>query len=161
MKSVKAIKYKDGKVYLNGEAVEIDKDGNVVIEGALTLGDEDQSVKKIYCHPISIIKRTGDQQYCLSCFIFNNDSTPFTFSTFKDFIDNLYETLGGTVRICMSGYYKDTTYYGAVSILYKASTSTYGLCLGNADTPSAYNVTSWGLLLGTPLEFTDGVNAIN
>ena len=133
---------------------------------SLVEGGTLENAKPIYFHPISIIKRTGDIQYNLGFTILNNTPTAFTFTTFKQFIDNLYTQIGGVVRMICTGYYdngdSDDRKSGAVSVLAKVTESNIQLLLGDRNSNSNYiSVSTWADLFGEPAEFTDGVNKIN
>lgn len=142
-------------------------DGNWVYNSEDKSGNLIDDVKPIYIHPISIIKRSGSGKYNLGFIILNNDSTPFTFDTFKQFIDNLFTQIGGVVRMLCTGYYNnglegEDNKQGAVSVLAKINNTNFQIILGGADNPSTFHAsTSWGGILGSPDEFTDGVNKIN
>lgn len=124
---------------------------------------DDASTKKIYYHPISIIKRTTGINYNLSFIILNNDATPFTIDTFKDFIDNLYTKIGNVVRFNCAGYWQnaDKSKHGSTSVLAKTSSNNYDIVFGSYDNDSSYVTASWDNIIGSPQEFTDGVNDIN
>ena len=130
--------------------------------------DETFGVKPIYIHPISILRRSTEGiKYNLGFIILNNSATPFTFETFKAFIDNLFIQIGGVVRMLCTGYY-DNGYNkdrrsGAVSVLAKVAENNIQLLLGDRDSTSTYVLaSSWNDLFGENIdEFTDGINRIN
>ena len=78
-----------------------DQSAKTRIEAGLT-----ENAKPIYCHPIHINNSGDSQNNChLTALIFNNDPTPFTKTTFKKWIDDLYASLpeGDEVQLLMSG----------------------------------------------------------
>lgn len=123
------------------------------------------STKKIYCHPITITSSNTNYKFRFSCMILNNDSTAFTLTTFKKFIDDLYTSIGTTIRINCSG--------GAVVIsggkqlilswLSKYADDGYSLAGFSLDTndQEAGIVGTWDGIFGSSVTFNDGVNAIN
>lgn len=157
-----AIKYKNGKVYLNGDKVSIDKNGNVVIEGDveidgdLNLSDTtNQSVAKIYYHPIYISDNVNENIRA-NFIILNNDPTPLTAATFLATIKSLMDN-GALINITGCVKYSGA-YYQAYIILksgdnyliFANNASTFGVAV-NLD--NVYNVEN--------ITVTDGVNAIN
>ena len=79
--------------------------GDLVVTGSIN-GEENPSVKPIYCHPISLTRSGANGHMRLTCLIFNNSATPFTLTTFKDFIDGLVDAIGNC-RIMVSGGLQD------------------------------------------------------
>lgn len=143
----------------------LDSDGGLVKQG------KNDVVKPIYYHPISIIdyNRAHVSVYNLSFVIINNDPTPFTFATFKKFIDDLYEVVGNVVRFNCSGYYESIGgKEGVVSVFAKTSAIAYGIELFRTAQQDDHNIGpdfqngTWAQLFNeSPTEFTDGVNKIN
>ena len=65
---------------------------------------EIDNAKPIYLHSITLIGAAALPNIGrLTCFILNNDDTPFTSETFLDYVDNLYQSAGENVRIMTSG----------------------------------------------------------
>ena len=140
-------------------------DSDLQMTGDILVADEDQqSVKKIYCHPIQLNnKADSSAKFRLTCLIFNNSNTPFTLATFKDFIDTLKTATSGTGALMLSGAYYDGTKTVIVSRILKNLTDTYSI--GGLDTNgnsnSVYNNDFDELLGETFTEIYDGVNPIN
>ena len=120
------------------------------------------STKKIYCHPLRIYKTSGDNQYLLSCLIFNNDPTPLTLSTFKEFIDKTAQSAGTNVTFLASGYYwTDANRITSATYIFKSGAATYGVQGGNYANAQFASVSgTWAEIFGESI-FDDGVNAIN
>ena len=137
-----------------------------VLSNLLADGDI-ENAKPIYCHPITI--RNGDIGMTLTCLIFNNDDTPFTLATFKDWIDTVFEELPSdvTLRIMSSGYYKSTdgTKIGIASYIYKyhGTPNLYGIFGGNVADASAVDVnnSTFDTVFPSGTLLYDGVNKIN
>ena len=87
--------------------------GDLAVTGEATLpkinGEENPSVKPIYCHPITFTHNDANskQVATCTCLIFNNSATAFTKTTFISWIRELFSTIGGTIRIMLSGAYYD------------------------------------------------------
>lgn len=118
--------------------------------------------KKLYCHPINIgISNTKYNGY-IACLIFNNDPTPFTIDTFKEWLDNLYTKVGDTIRVILTGgiYNITSTTFSTACYLYKSANS-YGIIGMKTDgggTDNAEN--TFTTLFGSSPTFNDGVNEI-
>lgn len=124
---------------------------------------DEVEVKSIYCHPISIVL-TSTKVIRLTCLIFNNDDTPFTLTTFKDYIDTLYTALpdGGRLRIMLSGAYNDGTSIGIASWLGKASDGyNVNAIKVNDGSSVVFKDADWTNLFPSGTQLTDGVNKIN
>ena len=72
-----------------------DESAKIRIEAGQT-----ENAKPIYCHPITITSSTSD---IITCLIFNNDATPFTKSTFADWLLALFAKIDDVVRVMASG----------------------------------------------------------
>ena len=139
-------------------------DSDLQMTGDILVADPDeQSVKKIYCHPITITQTSG-KNFRLACLIFNNNPTPFTLSTFKAFVDNLADSMQSTARILTTGAYNDTD-SGKVVILSwfnKAYGGQYGLVGVDTDGNNvAVQKNNFNDLIPDTAGLDDGVNAIN
>ena len=160
-------KYPVDEVIVDGTTTEIYAGGKILSIGStnVSVTSDAYSVanaKPIYYHPISILQNEGTTQYALSFIILNNDPVPFTLTTFKDFIDDLYESIGATVRFnCSGGWTDGTKKLNSVSVFAKVSATNYILVGVNDTAQFDAKETQWNTIFGTPHEFTDGVNKIN
>ena len=129
----------------------------------LATGEGAGSTKKIYCHPISLVNSAVSAEYkmALTMLIFNNDETPFTTTTLKKFIDDLYTTVGDTIRIMINGCVASASTGTVItSYLYKSSASTYGIVgINTSSTFVSYNIVWDDFVQGAYIY--DGVNPIN
>lgn len=130
----------------------LDNDGGLVKEA------RDSAVKPIYCHPITI----NGTNLKLTCLILNNSATPFTASSFVDWIDVLYTQINATVRIMISGGYKDNNVVYIASYMgYSESSQQYYLS-GIATDGTAYTTNyDRADFLNLFSSLDDGVNRIN
>lgn len=120
--------------------------------------------KKIYCHPITISNSTNVNIISkMTCLIFNNDPTPFTKTTFRTYLDNLYNQIGDTVRIMTSGAFTDSNNKISIACYLAKTSSAYTLVGFAVDgTFSSFRDFSTeqdfeDFIVG----FNDGVNVIN
>ena len=131
---------------------------------ALVEGGALDNAKPIYCHPLDIRANNTLNTIVMTCLIFNNDPTPFTLSSFKEFLDNLYSQVGN-VRIMASGGIHDKTANKTIinSFFYRATVS-YGFLGINIADGSQYdyekNLDAWNYMFADAT-ITDGVNKIN
>lgn len=128
---------------------------------ALVEGGTLENAKPIYCHPVNLVKTSGDNRFILTMLIFNNDGTAFTLATWKTWLDNLATSLGGSVTIMCSGYYKNSdNEITSASYIYKSSNS-YGLNGGKYNELAFQDIYgSWeNMFEGATL--SDNVNKIN
>ena len=132
------------------------------VAGDLIEGGTIENAKPLYFHPIFIQKISGSLQYAISFIILNNDETPFTFATFKQFIDALYAQIGSVVRfVCSGGWTNGNDVVCSMSIFAKVSDSSY-IVVGTTTTGTKVEkIDSWANLLDEPTQFVDGVNKIN
>ena len=132
---------------------------------ALVEGGTLDNAKPIYCHPLTI--RYDDGKLILTCLIFNNDATPFTMDTFKQWVDSTANIVsGGILRVMVSGAFlnTDTNKLVIASYFYKInSTGNYGLFGQNTDTSGVGYMQSatFGDLFPVSTALYDGVNKIN
>ena len=139
----------------SGTAVNIlglNADGNVIKELSYN--------KPIYVHPI-IIQTAGT--FKIGLFIFNNSPTPFTASTLADYIEDLYEAAGDTVRIVATGGFKASDSSICIaSNIGKTSTNYYmtGISVTTA-TELSRNYSSKELLIAAISSISDSVYRIN
>lgn len=122
-------------------------------------GDLINNVKPIYCHPISITNENVKLR--LGMLIFTNNSTPFTLSTLKDYIDELYAGVGDTIRIITTGAYTKDDDVCIASYMGKSSSGYYLSGLKVSDGSSGSMTMSWNLLFPEFTNLNDGVNKIN
>ena len=138
---------------------------------ALVEGGQLDNAKPIYCHPISIIRNNiNGNSFRITALIFNNDDTPFTLATFKEWFDNLVETTESRARLLCTGGVSlsnfppdETPEPIVVSSFDKATNGLYGF-YGMALSGSigtAYRSDIWTDIFPEGIEFVDGVNKIN
>lgn len=135
--------------------------GDVAINGDLSVsgsinGEENPSVKPIYCHPLMIYNQY--HKYCVCCFVFNNDSTPFTLESFKTWFADLYTAVGATIRVLLTGGYKSIL---AVSLLGYNGTNYFIIGKGADGEIVSLQSSSLDFFDDATTTFTDGVNKIN
>ena len=119
-------------------------------------------IKPIYCHPISIINPTNENAARITCLIFNNDATPFTFSTFVDWIDDLYSQIGDTIRIMASGSHVENNNVMISSYLGKSASGYYlASCFAASGIYQVTNFPTKQAFIERFSQFNDGVNRIN
>ena len=132
------------------------------IKEVIECGQVDNA-KPIYCHPLTITN--NDRNARLTCLIFNNDPTPFTLSSFVDYIDALFEQVGATVRIMTSGCYAlGETFDTIVVASYFAKRTGQYFFSGQKADGTGYGEMVFGskeYLVAYFSEFSDGVNKIN
>ena len=136
--------------------------GDVAITGDLTVsgsinGEEDPCVKPIYCHPLTLAYGGTAGNVFLTCLIFNNDNTPFTWATLKTFLS----TFVG--RILVSGGVNDLASSKIViatqlRVLSENSIYVYGMDTDGNRISSAENALN---IAGIGIEVTDDVNKVN
>ena len=120
------------------------------------------NAKPIYCHPINISADIDENNdFDVSIFIFDNNETPYSWATFKQWLATLSGVIT-TVRVLTTGNIKiGGTRYPANYLFY---TSTFRQLVVK---PSGGGVESIVLDLAleweelTPRYFNDGVNKIN
>lgn len=164
--------------------------GNTSVGGALSVtgnavlpeinGETNPSVKPIYCHPVKIL-RYGSVEgaiFSLTFLIFNNDDTPFTLATFKQWVIDLADALSSNVgqnriaSLLCSGYYNNNEVSPAIvqstSYLYAIKTGEnayeFGVDGGNVGGTNIATIATNDidvLLPTTNITFHDGVNKIN
>ena len=135
--------------------------GDLVVTGSIN-NEENPSVKPIYCHPIQIERVEDNIQTAeLTMLIFNNSATAFTKTTFLNWLDDLFSTVGSTIRIMASGGWKSSGALMVASYIGKYGANNYYL-MGIASSGNA----SIETLTREEMEefitsLTDGVNKIN
>ena len=150
--------YVDGNWVYNSE----DKTPNlleVLTEEDIEGGTIDNA-KPIYVHPINLNNSTTREK--VGCLIFNNDPTPFTSTTFKQYIKALSIAVGGTCRIIATGGVFREVQEGLnipVPTCYIFSTDggTTQLALGGAGTIENFDA----FIDSADVVLYDGVNKIN
>lgn len=136
--------------------------GDLTIVGNAVLpeinGEQNPSVKPIYCHPVYIkYNREFDSGVVeITCLIFNNLATAFTKQSFIDWLNNLY-TVNASAKILVSGFFKQKP----VCCLKYSSASNSILILADTDTASSSAYLQYEDLLLETTIFEDGVNKIN
>ena len=149
------------------DKIHVNNQGKVEISNAKFTNDVElpatQSAKKIYCHPISIRDSGVETNKCrITALIFNNDPTPFTWTSFKKWIDDLQESTEGKGRLMISGGYASTTMTIICSYFVKTNTNYYYVVgLGTDGTNASFGGTTWETAFPSTFVFEDGVNAIN
>lgn len=127
------------------------------------------NAKPIYCHPINIGIEDGSVQANMTMLIFNNDSTPFTFETFNQWLSNLADLITNA-RIMVSGYLLLNSIFYPITMLYgnnNADGERQIVVRGSAFTGGAinksYTIAQWEALdTDSKIKyFNDGVNKIN
>lgn len=124
------------------------------------------NAKPIYCHPIHIENNTASQNnYHLTFLIFNNDATPFTYTSFKQWLADLEEEVSPEeVQVLMSGGITNDDHSKVIIASYLfygvngvgiAGVNTNGTLEAIYDT-----VANIDTLFGT-VKFKDAVNKIN
>ena len=138
---------------------------NIASQQAKELVEAGQTdnAKPIECHPITIRYDAG--KLILTALIFNNSKTPFTLSSFKQWLDNITEAMeSGASRIMVSGAFENNEKLVVASYLYKIKASgNYGI-LGQASDNSGVSYaqsTTWEDIFPEGTQFYDGVNKIN
>lgn len=127
---------------------------------------EVENAKPIYCHPVTWgDKVTGTFAFQVTMLIFNNDPTPFTYTSFVEWVKKLSKDNNIPARIMATGYYKDTpnSYIYPVSYLYvderdETSPKVYQLIVSASQVE---NIVFDVNLASQPYQFSDGVNKIN
>ena len=146
------------------ETQSYDKDGddwvyNSEDKSILPVNEPNASFKPIYCHPIYISSSEGEggsKESRLQFLIFNNDPTPFTLTTFINYMKGLMDS--NDARFSCNGYFKnENTIYCAYSCFkIGANYSIYGNNL-TAENPRG-SILLDSITYGT---LEDGVNKIN
>lgn len=119
-----------------------------------------ENAKPIYIHPITILNSTAAR---LTLLIFNNSSTPFTVSSFLDYLDALYEDVGAQTRILISGGFSTSENEVLIgSYLGKSDATTYYMLGISVSTGGAegrnFNRENFAAFI---TDLYDGVNKIN
>ena len=122
-----------------------------------------ENAKPIYCHPIQIT--FIDNKGLITMLIFNNDATPFTASTFIDWLDNLYQEVGDYIRIMTSGAIIGTNSNALCPACYlvrRTSSLPYGVLGVKSDgSADSYDFLDKATFIASCSTFNDGVNKIN
>ena len=104
-------------------------------------------------------------QLRITCLIFNNDPTPFDNSSFGDWLDNLYTSLGATARIMCSGAFKANQGNEKLTIASYLGRGSAGFFFIGVDIDGTYNselrFTNKSTFVNALSEFNDPVNKIN
>ena len=142
-------------------------DGDVSVGGDLTVtgsinGEENPSVKPIYCHPIHITNAQEAFKYNIrvSCLIFNNDDTPFTKSSLKQLL-----LTTNNIRLVITGgcYVKATEKTVIASYIYENNDTLYLMGIDTAGNivQTIENINFGDVLDDTNTNFADSPNKIN
>ena len=144
-------------------------DSDLQMTGDIKVADDDeQSVKKIYCHPVKMYSLTANKNsYRLTFIVFNNSPTAFTRATFAAFIQSIGEsTLYNASLLASGGFYEtlSSTFIVASYLAYLGSSR--GFVLAGIKTDGTKEVSeglTFAELFDTDdkYDFYDGVNAIN
>lgn len=136
--------------HIKGQATDVIESGEV------------ENAKPIYCHPLTMQFKVDTAEYQLTCLIFNNSSSKFTWDTFKQWLNELNTSVPDG-RIMMSGTIYDNGVYYPASYLYTSSTQklviTMGAVTGYTSSKTFILTSSWASI--NPDGFADGVNKIN
>lgn len=128
---------------------------------ALVEGGTLDNAKPIYCHPITI-QSTGESLiFRITMLIFNNDSTPFTRTSFKTWLDNLLTELGTTVRVMISGAYNTGEKIIIASHLSHESVGYFVNGINVSDGSQDFVGGEYSTLFPSSVGFVDAVNKIN
>lgn len=127
--------------------------GNLSVSGAIN-GEENPSVKPIYCHPI-VLQLDDDNAFVYAeCLIFNNTETPFTWASFKTYLQSFVGT------IMLTGGCKDKANNKVVITTMLRNTGTsifiYGVSV-NGEQALLTNID----LASKTITLQDNVNKIN
>ena len=142
-------------IYAGGKILSIGSDVSV-INNAYSV----ENAKPIYCHPITMGYKDASHEFTLTCLIFNNDGTPFTFASFNEWLDALIAQIT-TARIMCSGYVIVGGETLPVSYL-NYTTDNVGIIVSPGSVSSIndnFTPNQWKALVMT--SFNDGVNKIN
>lgn len=131
--------------------------------GYISISCKENAIKPIYCHPINLtISLNSSNEFSISMLIFDNNSSAFTWNTFKQWIINKVASMS-IIRIVTTGMIViGGTKYPA-NYLYCDNNGLRQL-VAVPDVPGVTGVTlnltnEWATL--EPLYFQDGVNRIN
>ena len=146
----------DGSI---GGDLDVTGDLKIASDKKYYIGSDEVHGKPIYCHPIRI--RDNDLTISLTCLIFNNDPTPFTLNTLKEWMDSLY-TQDVVLTVMVSGCFVVSNVPVIASYIYKSG-SGYGIFGGNTATGTftTREFASWSDLFPSTTTLLDGVNLIN
>lgn len=137
-------------VYIEGDS---SIDGDFSVTGSIN-GEENPSIKPIYYHPIYITDDTSNNEKRLSFVILDNNSTAYTFDTFKAKVKELMEA--GAFIQCNGYFVKSGIGIFNAYILLKSGGNYY--LYGNDYQGSREPVSLDDI---TATSFSDGVNQIN
>lgn len=118
------------------------------------------NAKPLYYHPI--YAASYDAEFMLTCVIINNDSTPFTWATFKAFLES-----HTSYSLCpVSGNIKfGNNHYLISRVAIESNTNVwlYGFNVENSEIQNAVNIkTLWDALdFSLNAQFTDSINKLN
>lgn len=138
----------------SGKVIQVGADGKyglAPVEGATAL----------YCHPIQIERVEDNVQTAeLTMLIFNNSPTQFTKTTFLDWLDNLFSTVGSTIRIMASGGWKSNNSLLVASYIGKYSADSYYLMGMTTSGIANIETLSRAQMEDFISSITDGVNQL-
>ena len=142
---------------------DITSSGDLLVSGSIN-GEENPSVKPIYCHPIRIYTtdNTDDTSYMMSIMIFNNSATPINSRTaLINWLTDLYNLVGSVVTVNASGFYKTITSTAYMYIYSSGGTLHFGVDgRGSTNKWISIDTIEEQFLDGT-CYVSDGVNKIN
>ena len=124
--------------------------GDLSVTGSIN-GEENPSVKPIYCHPLGLYV---SGTFRATCLIFDNSSTPFTWDTFKAWIKER-GSADQLIKVMASGCLIDSGDTFVNSYIASDGTDIY-LIASNKDNLSAVKT-----ITNLVVELQDGPNQIN
>ena len=127
-------------------------------------GEENPSVKPIYCHPCFVNTEFTEgeyegRKYLFTCLIFNNDPTPFTLATFMSYVSNLCNNYGA--KIMISGAMYDLVNSIIATCIEYDETYEKVVLKGLVSGSSNVGVVGFTTMNASNTTFADGVNKIN
>ena len=130
-------------------------DGDLSVSGSIN-GEQNPSVKPIYCHPVYLVYDDDNATIWLNWLIFNNDPTAFTFATLKAYFRDLMDNFGARFMTTGGQSDKSDSSYNTAIITEDRGSDQTGVFLSNGGYITLENLDPTKLLA-----FQDGVNKIN
>lgn len=154
----------EGNLALEGD---LDVSGDVDVGGDLTVtgsfnGEENPSVKPVYCHPISIYDVSNEdtsKRFFATCLIFNNSPTAFNGNTFLEFVRSLAQTANGRIMVSGGGFKSENGAIIFSSLFFDGSNEQF-IFEGYRATVGDYSAASFEEWAESVV-LIDGVNKIN
>ena len=141
--------------------------GDLSVTGSIN-GEENPSVKPIYCHPIHIENNNpSENRFHLTFLIFNQDNFAYDYATFKQWLASLFSEISPTeVQLLCSGgittpnaskvIIASYLFYGSAGVGIAGITPT-----GVLDAIYTLNVADIDDIFGENISFKDAINKIN